>query len=105
MSNAVRAGQPTTFRRKRTPEVTALRWCGPTGVMETGEQGATLPELAAFGVACITFEHPSRLQILAGPDGCNGYIHVPEGHWILKASDVDFYPVDPAYLDENFEVA
>lgn len=48
-------------------------------------------------------EKPLRLR--AGKGGAQGWVDVPLGHWIAKAAEDDFYPIDPDVFAATYEAA
>ena len=47
------------------------------------------------------------LELRAGKDGAQGWVPVPDGHWIVrKPGDfTDYWPVDPDYFAAKYEPA
>lgn len=47
------------------------------------------------------------LQLKAGVDGCQGWVDVPVGHWLVRAvgDDSDIWPVADEYFRAKYEEA
>jgi len=81
--------------RSKPQEVEAIQWTGDN-----------LEEVEEFGVMFrFTVLWGDALQVLAGKDGAQKYVPVPEGHWIVRATGdlSDHWPVDPDYFANKYE--
>lgn len=47
------------------------------------------------------------LELLAGKDGAQEWVPVPDGHWLVRqpGDPSDIWPVDPDYFDAKYEPA
>jgi hypothetical protein len=79
-------------RPKRICEIECVQW---TGSRESYE------EIVRLGAKFDPFEEAS---LIAGVDGARGWVPVPVNHYIFKGSSNAFWPVDPDYFNENYEV-
>lgn len=86
---------PDRYRRKPT-EIVAAQWDGDVG-------GVAIEEIIAMGVEVDFVDHSPTLRITAGKGGAQGWVDVPEGHWVAKAADDDFYPIDPEVFAATYE--
>ena len=80
--------------RRRLTEIDAVQWDGSDRALDNiRAMGATLRRM------------PRVLHLLAGKGGAQGDVIVPVGHWIAKAADDDFYPIDPEVFAATYEPA
>lgn len=79
--------------RSRPQEVEAIQWRGDNHF-----------EIGTFGAAVI-WNDGQGLRLLAGKDGAQDFVPVPEGHWIVRAAGdlSDHWPVDPDYFAAKYE--
>lgn len=82
------------FRRKPT-EITAVQWDG------SRDAATKIALLGADFAVPFLEERPALL--MAGKGGAQGAVNVPIGHWVAKAGDDDFYPIDPDVFAATYE--
>lgn len=83
------------YRRKST-EITAVQWDGEA-------DGDAVERIIAMGVEVDFVDFSRTLRIKAGKRGAQGWVDVPEGHWVARAADDDFYPIDPDVFAATYE--
>ena len=82
------------YRRKPT-EIEAVQWDG------TAKNDRAIWAMGADFAVPFHVYQPAHL--LAGKGGSQGMVDVPLGHWVAKAADDDFYPIDPDVFDATYE--
>lgn len=85
------------YRRKPT-EIEAVHWTA------TREAYLDIKDLGVSVTVNVNWGRYSGMKILAGKNQAQGWVEVPVGHWIAKASDDDFYPIDPEVFAATYEV-
>ena len=80
--------------RSKPSEIEAAHWNGHSVTK-------ALVDLAGDKVGFT--EH--GLKLLAGKDGAQEWVPVPDGHWIVRqpGDDSDIWPVDPDYFTGKYE--
>ena len=95
--------------RSRPSEVEAVQWTGSNyravqDFVAGAEQVRSGPVVrwhdwgGQFG---------SRLEVLAGKDGAQGWVPVPQGHWLVRnpGDHGDYWPVYGGYFEGKYEPA
>ena len=83
--------------RRRSTYIQAVQWDD-----KASSHRAILELGAEFEVP---FVRGAPARMLAGKSGAQGWVDVPVGHWVAKASADDFYPIDPDVFAETYESA
>lgn len=84
--------------RSRPSEVEAVQWTGDP---------ADFLDLEEFAPVAPPYSFGPELHLHAGKNGAQGWVPVPEGHWIVRNPDdpTDYWPVDPDYFAGKYEEA
>lgn len=85
--------------RSRPSEVEAVQW--------TGENVAEVEALIGSDKASTTIFGDGKLYLLAGADGAQDWVPVPEGHWLVHqpGDKSDIWPVENDYFLRKYEEA
>jgi len=82
------------YRRKPT-EITAVQWDGTDDAQR---------RICSMGADFGTPDARTQpAELVAGKSGAQGVVNVPIGHWVAKAADDDFYPIDPEVFAATYE--
>lgn len=83
-------------------EVEAVQWTGDFDAIVDFLHPSTITGGTDGPVAIRDFD---GLKLLAGKDGAQGWVAVPEGHWIVRNPGdlTDHWPVDPDYFAGKYE--
>lgn len=88
------------FDRIQQPPLEAVQWTGDN-----------LIDIQEFGADCHVVRNPGDseyvLMLWCGTNGAQGFVPVPIGHWVAKATATPlqathFYPIDPDHFSTHF---
>lgn len=78
------------FDRIPSPPLEAFQWTGDN-----------YDEVVAFTGQDYVHQ-AGGLELWCGTDGAQGWVPVPVGHWIAKATPTDVYPIEAEYFAAHF---
>lgn len=81
--------------RSKPSEVEAVRWMG--------DNYSDVEDFVPIDYHYL--DRGGTLYLLAGKDGAQGRVPVPEGHWVVRSADdnSDYWPVDNDYFIDKYE--
>lgn len=82
--------------RSKPTEIEAAHWNGRDVTEELVDLAGDKARVTGHG-----------LELLAGKDGAQEWVPVPDGHWLVRqpGDPSDIWPVDPDYFAKKYEPA